>query len=485
MGLVPAKIADNLHPKWWVLLAIGVGSLLGAVDASVVNLCLPVIRRELGSSVALIEWVVSIYLVVVCGLLLTFGRLGDLRGYKRLYLLGFVFFIMGSALCGLAWSVVVLIAFRGLQALGASILFACAPAILTGNFPASQRGQALGMQAFMIYFGQMAGPMLGGWLTDHFSWRAVFYINVPIGLAAVALSIYYIPRDQPNTQGEPFDLAGAALFMAGFVVLLLGLNQGYDRGWTSPSIVVLLAGAALLLFIFVLLERRRAHPLLDLKLFDDRVFSLSVASAVLNYISVYTVLFLLPFYLIQGRGLSPGQAGLLFTMQPAVMTFAAPISGTLSDRIGTRRLSMLGMAILGTGLFMLSRLHPDSSLVHVVSALGVCGLGTGTFIAPNNSALMGSAPRHRQGIASGVLATARYVGMILGVGISGAIFTTLLSRHTAMALFEGIRGGFLAASMAAFLGCLTSAVRKEVVVESTPGQAGVVAALAKGSEERI
>jgi hypothetical protein len=134
---------------------------------------------------------------------------------------------------------------------------------------------------------------------------------------------------------------------------------------------------------------------------------------------------------------------------------------------------------------MLSRLHPDSSLVHVVPALGVCGLGTGTFIAPNNSALMGSAPRHRQGIASGVLATARYVGMILGVGISGAIFTTLLSRHTAMALFEGIRGGFLAASMAAFLGCLTSAVRKEVVVESTPGQAGVVAALAKGSEERI
>ena len=483
MGLVPARIADDLHSKWWVLLAVGVGSLLGAIDASVVNLCLPVIRRELGSSVAMVEWVVSIYLLVVCGLLLTFGRLGDLHGYKRLYLLGFVVFTTGSALCGLAWSVPILIAFRGLQALGASIQFACAPAILTGNFPASQRGQALGLQAFMIYFGQMAGPILGGWLTDHFSWRAVFYINVPIGLAAVAMGIHFIPRDQPKTQAEPFDPAGAALFMAGFVVLLIALNQGYDRGWASPSILMLLVGAILLLFLFVLLERRLANPLLDLKLFDDRVFSMSVASAVLNYISVYTVLFLLPFYLIQGRGLSPGQAGLLFTMQPAVMSIAAPISGFLSDRIGTRRPSMLGMAILGTGLFMLSRLHPDSSMVYVGAALGTCGLGTGIFIAPNNSALMGSAPKHRQGIASGVLATARYVGMILGVGIAGAIFTTLLSRHTATALFEGIRGGFLAASIAGFLGCLTSAVRKEVVVKGPADKSGVIAAMAKGNEE--
>ncbi len=483
--MVRAKLADNLDPKWWVLLAIGVGSLLGAIDISVVNLCLPVIRHELGGSVALIEWVVSIYLLFVCGTLLTFGRLGDLRGYKRFYILGLMIFATGSALCGLAWSVIALIIFRGVQAVGASIQFACAPAILTGNFPASQRGQALGLQAFMVYFGQMVGPMLGGWLTDHFSWRAVFYINVPVGLAAVAMSMRFIPRDRPNTKGEPFDLPGAGLFMAGFAVLLIALNQGYDRGWTSPGILLLLAGALALLFVFYLLERRLTHPLLDLTLFRDRVFLMSVASAVLNYISVYTVLFLLPFYLIQGRGLSPGHAGLLFTMQPAVMSIAAPISGTLSDRIGTRRPSMLGMAILGTGLFLLSRLHPDSSMAHVGVALGVCGLGTGIFIAPNNSALMGSAPKHRQGIAAGVLATARYVGMILGVGLSGAIFTTLLSRHTPTALFDGIRGGFLAASVAGFLGCLTSAVRKEVTGDSPPGKAGIISALAKGSEERI
>jgi MFS family permease len=169
----------------------------------------------------------------------------------------------------------------------------------------------------------------------------------------------------------------------------------------------------------------------------------------------------MPFYLIQGRGLIPSHAGLLITIQPAMMAVSAPISGTLSDRLGTRWLSMAGMAILGTGLLLLSRLQPGSSLAHVGLGVGVCGLGTGMFITPNNSALMGAAPPHRQGIAAGMLGTARYVGMILGVGIAGAVFTTFLARHTPTALFEGIRASFLVASISGFLGCLTSAVRKE------------------------
>jgi EmrB/QacA subfamily drug resistance transporter len=483
MGLLRAKFAGDLNPKWWVLLAIGVGSLLGAIDTSVVNLSLPIIRHNLGSSVAMIEWVVSIYLLVVCGLLLACGRLGDLYGCKRLYVWGFVVFTFSSALCGLAWSVPVLVVFRGLQALGASALYACGPALLTSNFPPSQRGQVLGLQGFMIYFGHMAGPALGGWLTDHFTWRAVFYINVPVGLAALILSIYFVPRDEPHERGGSFDVAGAALFMSGFVVLLIALNQGYDRGWTSPSILALAAAALLLLLLFFLLERRLAQPLVDLQLFRDWVFSMSVSSSVLNYVSWYSILFLLPFYLIQGRGLSPSHAGLLLTIQPAVMSIAAPVSGTLSDRVGTRRPAMLGMAFLGTGLLLLSRLHGDSSMVYLMSSLGVCGLGTGMFIAPNSSAMMGSAPKHRQGIASGVLATARYVGMILGVGIAGAIFTTVLSRHTATALFEGVRKGFLAASIAAFLGCVTSAVRQEPVSKGSAVGAEEGAAILSGDTE--
>jgi EmrB/QacA subfamily drug resistance transporter len=444
-----------------VLLAIGVGSLLGSIDNSVVNAVLPVVRRSLGSNVATIEWVVSIYVLVVCGLLLSFGRLGDLRGHKQLYITGFVVFTLSSAFCGLAWHVGALIAARGLQAVGACLLFANAPAILTRNFPAHQRGQALGLQAVMIYLGLMIGPPLGGWLTEHISWRAAFYINVPIGIVAVKLCTRFIPRDEPRAGGESFDFAGGALFMGAFTVLLLALNQGYIRGWRSPSIQAMLAGAGLLLVLFVVRERLTAHPLLDLTLFEERRFAMSAASAVLNYVPLFSITFLMPFYLIQGRGLTPSHTGLLLTIQPAFMVISSPISGTLSDRIGTRPLATLGMGILGVGVFLLSRLQPDSPVRYIVLALSVVGLGTGIFITPNNSALLGSAPPHRQGIASGVLGTARYVGMVLGVGIAGAIFTTYLERHTSLALFEGIRASFLVGSLVGFLGCVTSAASEK------------------------
>jgi len=457
----PRKFLSKVDPKWWVLLAIGVGNLMGSIDSSVINIILPTVRHDFNCSVATVEWVVTIYLLIVCGLLLTVGRLGDMRGHKRIYIIGYAIFTMSSAACGLAWGVVPLIVARGIQAIGAAILYACNPAILTANFPATQRGQALGLQAIMVYFGMLSGPIMGGWLTDHFSWRAVFYINVPVGLLASFLCIKFIPADRVEGRKETFDFAGAALFMVVFAVLLLGLNQGYDRGWTSLPILGLLFGAVLLLGLFVLLESRLTHPLLDLSLFRKKQFSMSVASSVLNYIVMFILLFLMPFYLIQGRGLSPGQAGLWMSIQPAFMTISAPISGFLSDRVGTRGPAAIGMAILSAGLLMLAIIRPEASLLHLGVALGISGVGTGIFIAPNNSALMGAAPKHRQGMAAGVLATARYVGMILGIGIAGAIFTSFLTRHTSTALFDGIRVSFLVGSVASFFGCLTSFVRKE------------------------
>jgi MFS family permease len=273
----------------------------------------------------------------------------------------------------------------------------------------------------------------------------------------------FIPRDPAAEHAERFDLAGAATFMAGLVALLLGLNQGHAWGWTSAPILALLVGAVLLLGAFVLIERRVASPMLDLALFRHRLFSAATASAVLNYICLYTVTFVLPFYLIQGRSLNPAQAGLVLTAQPLVMAFAAPISGTLSDRIGSRALSTLGMGILSVGLLLLSRLGSGSPLSSVTLALAVVGLGTGVFISPNTSALMGSAPKHRQGIASGVLATARNVGMVLGVGLAGAVVTTILAQGqtsgSTTALFDGVSAAFLVAAGAAALGSLTSAVR--------------------------
>jgi EmrB/QacA subfamily drug resistance transporter len=457
---LPGLSLFGIEQKWWVLIAVGAGTFMGALDGSVVNTVLPIINSSFHSNVASVEWVVIIYLLVLSGVLLSFGRLGDMRGHKPVYLAGFFIFVISSALCGLSSSILMLVVFRGVQAFGAAMLAANSPAILTKSFPAEQRGQALGLQATMTYLGLTVGPSLGGWLTQQFSWRAVFYINIPVGFLALLLSFRAIARDEHIDQGEKFDITGALVFVAGLIALLLGLNQGQEWGWTSPTILFLLAAAAVILAVFVFIEQRVPNPMLDLTLFQRRLFSASVASAIVNYICVYSILFIMPFYLIEGRGLNPAQAGLLLTAQPIIMAISAPISGTISDRIGARLPSTIGMAILGGGIVLLSRLGPQSSFSMIIFSLGIAGLGTGIFISPNNSALLGSAPRHRQGIASGILATARNVGMVLGIGLAGAIFTTILARGGGQdILFTAVHYSFLAAVGVAFLGFLTSAIR--------------------------
>jgi len=451
----------NIDRKWWVLIAIGTGSFMSALDASVVNTILPVVRQAFNSDVAAIEWVVTVYLLVLSGLLLTFGRLGDMRGHKTIYVWGFSIFVFSSILCGAAWSAPVLVVFRGLQAIGGAMLASNAPAIVTGNFLAEQRGRAFGLVSTMTYLGLTVGPSLGGWLTHAFGWRTIFYINVPVGMLALALSLYFIPKDAPSERGQRFDLVGAAVFMAGLTALLLGLNKGADWGWTSAPVLGLLLGSLVILIVFIQIERRSQTPMLDLSLFRIPLFSTSAISAVLNYICVYSITFLLPFYLIQGRGLNPAQAGLMLTVQPVIMAISAPISGALSDRVGSRGPGMLGMGVLAAGLWILSRLGPESGLWLVALGLMIAGLGTGTFISPNTSALMGAAPKARQGIASGVQGAARNFGMVLGIGLAGAIFTTQLAQNTLDALYKGISWGFLVAAGVAVLGILSSALKNE------------------------
>lgn len=437
---------------------------MSALDGSVVNTILPVLREAFSSSIASIEWVVTVYLLVLSGLLLSFGRLGDLRGHKNVYLLGFLVFITSSALCGLASSVVVLVIFRSVQALGGAMLAANSPAILTKSFPARQRGQALGLLATMTYLGLTVGPSLGGWLTDQFSWRAVFYINIPVGLVAFILSLRFIDPDTRSTHNETFDFIGAALFLGGLTALLFGLNLGQELGWLSIPILISISTAIIILFVFWWVETRIPSPMLDFKLFTNKLFTLSVTSAIINYMCVYSITFLMPFYLIQGLGMSPSKAGLILTAMPIIMAIIAPISGGLSDRFGTHLLALVGMVVLASGLFLLSRLTPDSSPLDIVVRLAVTGLGIGVFISPNTSALMGAAPRERQGIASGVLATSRNMGMVLGVGYAGAIFTTklgLLGNESANSIVLATQVGFLAATFIAVLGIIVTAFRTQ------------------------
>jgi EmrB/QacA subfamily drug resistance transporter len=446
--------------KWSVLAAVGVGTFMSALDGSIVNTLLPTLGAALHAEVDEIQWVVTVYLLVVSGLLLIVGRLGDLRGHKTVYLTGFAGFAASSALCGLAGSVPALVSFRAFQALSAAMLFASAPAILTASFPPGARGRAHGLQAVMTNLGLTVGPPLGGLLATHLGWRAIFFVNVPVGLLGVWLAQRNIARDRPAGRPPPFDVAGGALFFVGLLALLLALNQGHAWGWSSAATLGLLAVAILLLALFLGVERRRPHPMLDLTLFRSQAFSGAVFSAALSYVAQFAVLFLLPFYL-RSRGLGPGEAGLVLTAQPVVMMATAPLAGALSDRVGTRVLVVSGLLVLAAGLLGLSAVGEATPLAAVVGGMAVCGLGFGAFVAPNNSRLLGAAPPQRRGIASGVLAAARNVGMVLGVGLAGAVYTTVLARKGPLAVAAGVSAALRVVAGTTLLAAVTTLLERQ------------------------
>ena len=451
----------KIERKWLVLLALGLGSLMAALDSSVVNTVLPVLQTYFHSDVATIEWVVTVYMLVLTSMLLTFGRLGDIHGHKKFYIGGFGLFIVSSVLCAMAISPWMLILSRGLQAVGGAMLIANSAAIVTATMPAQERGKSFGLISLMTYTGLMAGPSLGGWLAQAYSWRSIFFINVPVGLTAMLLGILFIPRDEPVEKGKSFDLLGAGAVMVALTSLLLGLNKGAEWGWTSWGVITAIAVSAVFLVLFINIEKRVAAPMLDLNLFKIKLFSMTTISAILNYVCVYSLIFLMPFFLIQGRGMNTAQAGLLLTTQPILMAISAPISGALSDKIGSRKPGMIGMALLSGALIWLSTLNTTAPLWQVIIGLALAGLGTGTFITPNTSALMGAAPRERQGIASGVMGAARNFGMVLGVGMAGAVFTSHLAKDAVNGLASGISTGLLVAAGIAAVGIFTSAMKEE------------------------
>lgn len=448
-----------------VLLSVGLGTFMSALDASVVNTVLPVIRTAFGAPVESIQWVVTTYLLVMGGLLLTFGRLGDLRGHRRVYLAGFGFFLPASVLCGVSPSVGILIAARVLQGVGAAILVSNSPAILIGSVHPSRIGQALGLQAAMTSLGLALGPSLGGWLTDRWGWRAIFFMNVPFGLTALYLGLRHIAGDaRTPPRDERFDIAGASLFIGAFLALQFALNRGNAWGWNSPSTIGLFAGSAMLGFLFLRQERNTGSPMLDLDLFRNRLFSFAAGSALLNYVCMAGILFLVPFYLIQGRGLSAARAGIFMTLQFLTFVVIAPVSGRISDRIGSRMPATAGMAVTAVGLFLLSAMDGDSPFLLTITGLVVTGVGMATFVTPNNSEMLGAAPNGRKGIASGILATARLVGLSTGIGMAGAILTGFVGHHPGHGMppdriYKAVHLAFMAAGSIAAGGIFLTAAR--------------------------
>lgn len=464
--------AEPVNPyRWRVLAAVGVGTIMSPLDGSVVNIALPTITSFFHTTLGVSEWVAMAYLLAISSLLLSYGRLGDLYGHRNIYITGFVVFTVGSALCGLSPSIGALIAFRVVQSLGAGMMMAAGPAIITAAFPPFERGKALGINGMMVGVGLALGPVLGGILVRMLGWHSIFYINVPIGIIGTWWAMRILPQPGALQGTRKFDLVGAGTLFVTLFCLLLALSRGETWGWLSGTVLTLWAVGIAAFLSFLLAEVRVPDPMVDLSLFQLRLFSAANASALLNFMAQFSVTFLIPFYLQQTLGMPPNTAGMVMLAAPAVMLFLAPVSGSLSDRFGSRWLAPLGMAIIAVALLLLSNLTAASSAIDIIWRLALVGAGAGIFQSPNNSAIMGSVPPRRLGLASGMLATMRNIGMVLGIAISGAVFTTRYGQYLAgvnvgqvsvpEAYMLAVRDAFRVGALLALLGVITSLVRGE------------------------
>jgi EmrB/QacA subfamily drug resistance transporter len=420
-----AGAQTNTSSKWAIFGLVSVGTFMTTLDASIVNIALPSIAHAFGTPISgRVEWVVIGYLVVIAATLLSFGRLADIMGRERVWIAGLALFTAGSALSGLAPTLVLLVAARAIQGLGASLIFAPALALTVDAFPASQRGQALGMNALIVSLGVTAGPTLGGLITGSLGWRWIFFVNLPLGLIGLLVT-RRVFRFRAGNRARLFDVPGAAAFGLGLASLSLGLSFGSEWGWTSPALVLTMALALVALGVAVLTERKRRDPLVDLAQLASRRLGLPLASFLFSVLALFAVAFLLPFYLEDVRGLTPVGAGLLLTPYSLALALASPISGRLSDRGRARWLGPLGLGLAAAGVCLLALVGVTTPLSQIALWLAVSGIGQGLFLAPNTSAVMSAVPAEDSGTSSGLIATTRVVGQTLSVAIAGAVFVGL------------------------------------------------------------
>ncbi|MFZ5912234.1 MAG: MFS transporter [Chloroflexota bacterium] len=414
--------------KWYVLLAVSMGTFLATIDGSIVNISLPTLVTSFQADFALVQWVALAYLLTVTTLMLGIGRLADIYGKKPIYMTGFVVFTIGSALCGVSSSIHWLIGFRVLQALGAAMTMALGMAIVTEAFPPSERGRALGLSGTVVSVGIAVGPTLGGLIVQRLSWHWIFFVNLPIGVLGVWLVARYVPAFQP-AGGQRFDYWGALTLCISLLSLLVALTLGQRAGFADRFVLLLAANWIAFLAVFIFIELRVSQPMLDLRLFRSSLFSVSLATGFIIFICLSGTLLLMPFYAENVLGYDPQQTGLLMATVPVALGVIAPLSGSLSDRYGSRPITVAGLGVLVLGFLAVSSLDAHTtSLGYVLRFLPV-GLGVGMFQSPNNSAIMGAAPRDRLGVASGMLAMTRTLGQTTGIAALGALWAGQVFKH--------------------------------------------------------
>ncbi len=409
--------------KWLILFNVSVSVFMATLDGSIVNIALPVISRELSVNISSVQWVVTSYLLTISVLLLIWGKISDMYGRKKIFAFGFIIFTVGSGMCGFSNNLDMLVVSRILQAIGASAMMALSQGIITSTFPPSERGRALGINGTTVAIGSLVGPSIGGILVHSFSWQSIFLINIPIGILGTVLTFSIIPEIHEPSESKEFDYKGSYMFIASILLLFVGLLLIQEGSISFGIFVPMFLLSIIILYLFINHEGKVSNPLIYLSLFRIKVFSMGISSAYLSFIAINSTILFVPFYLQYALNLNTLTSGLLLSFYPATSAIVAPISGWLSDKISYRPLTATGLCINTIILFRIATLNASTSFVEIAVLMMLLGAGAAIFQSPNTSSIMGSVQRNQLGIAGGITALFRNLGMVSGTTLSVLIFS--------------------------------------------------------------
>jgi len=418
-----------------------------------VNIALPAIAKSFDVSTVMASWVLNAYLIILVSLLLAASRLGDMKGYRNIFLGGFALFTVGSALCGLSPTIDMLILARMVQAVGGAVIAALGAVMVTSYLSASLRGQALGIVAMFTMLGAALGPVAGGFLTSAFSWQYIFFVNLPVGIIAILLGMHILPQLAPVAPDARLDIPGVLLIFIALGTLIVGLTtiQGSNAMYGAIALVV----SVIFWLLFIARERRAGEPLVNLSLFTNRSFSLQNVNVMLIQMAMAGVMVVMPFYLELVKKIPTDNAGTILLALPIGMILTAPLSGKISDVIGTKKPIITGFAICTVALALLSTLTAHTSVGHIGIYLFLLGAGTGVAFSPLNSAVMGECPAKDRGSTSGLVKMMTNLGSSLGVAVVMLVATIAAGPKLAEVSAHSIEGAGLAPAFdAAFLVCM-------------------------------
>jgi EmrB/QacA subfamily drug resistance transporter len=461
---VKSRILAEENRKWWTLVSVSFALFMIMLDNTVVNVALPSIQKDLGIDVAELEWVVTGYALSFAVLMLSGGKLADMYGRRRIFMVGLAGFTLASLLCGLAGNAELLIGARVFQGVGAACMMPATLSIITATFPPRERGAALGIWAGVSAMALAIGPLVGGLITEHIGWNWIFYINVPVGLVGLVAARVIIRESKDTSHEQRLDLPGLLTSGIALFAFVYALIEANSRGWTSPLILGLFVVAAVAGTAFVLLELHQRLPLFDMTLFRNPTFAGANTVALLVSLAMFGVFFFISLFMQNVLGYSAVRAGVAFLPMTILIILVAPIAGKSSDRLGSRWLMTGGMTLVGCALLIFAQLEPDSSYLALLPGMVLGGLGMAITMTPMTAAALSSVPVDKAGVGSGMLNTFRQVGGALGIAVMGAILasgsnTALAGGATKVEAFmNGLHHALYVAAVIAFVGALTAFV---------------------------